>query len=60
MAGIESAEQAARLLEIGCLLGQGYRYFRPVDGDTIAELLRASTGTAAKRSILSGSNRYTT
>ena len=57
--GIESAEQAARLLEIGCPLGQGYHYFRPVDGDTIAELLRSSDGAAAKQPIRSGLLRHT-
>lgn len=56
--GIESAEQAARLLEIGCPLGQGFYYFRPVDGDTIAELLRASDCTAAKRPALTRALRH--
>jgi EAL domain-containing protein (putative c-di-GMP-specific phosphodiesterase class I) len=44
--GIETAEQAARLLEIGCPLAQGYHYFRPVDGETIATLLRSFDGNA--------------
>ncbi|MEM5470594.1 EAL domain-containing protein [Hoeflea sp. AS60] len=47
--GIETAEQAERLLEIGCPLGQGYHYFRPVDGETIATLLRSVDGKAAKQ-----------
>lgn len=42
--GIETAEQAERLLEIGCPLAQGYHYFRPVDGETIATLLRSVDG----------------
>lgn len=48
--GIESAEQAERLLEIGCPLGQGYHYFRPVDGETIATLLRSLDGSASVQS----------
>lgn len=44
--GIETAEQAERLLEIGCPLGQGYHYFRPVDGETITTLLRSLDGKA--------------
>src|SRR5690606_16166887 len=39
--GIETAEQATRLLEIGCPLAQGYYYARPVDGEAITTLLRS-------------------
>ncbi|MCY0092595.1 bifunctional diguanylate cyclase/phosphodiesterase [Hoeflea ulvae] len=42
--GIETAEQAERLLEIGCPLAQGYFYARPVDGETIATLMRSFGG----------------
>lgn len=44
--GIETAEQAARLLEIGCPLAQGYHYARPADRGTIATLLRSFDGRA--------------
>lgn len=44
--GIETAQQADRLLEIGCPLGQGYHFFRPVDAGTIATLLRSFDGGA--------------
>lgn len=37
--GIETAEQAERLLSLGCMLGQGYRYARPVPAETATELL---------------------
>lgn len=57
--GIEFADQAARLLEIGCPLGQGYHFFRPVDGGTIAELLRASDGNATKQQTFFGPRRRT-
>ncbi len=43
--GIETAEQAERLLEIGCPLGQGYHYARPVDLETVTSLLSAFEGT---------------
>lgn len=43
--GIETAEQAARLIEIGCPLAQGYHYFRPVDGSSISTLMRTFEGT---------------
>ena len=42
--GIETAEQATRLLEIGCPLAQGYYYARPLDGETITTLLRSFDG----------------
>ena len=42
--GIETAEQAARLLEIGCPLAQGYHYARPVDVETVTTLLRSFDG----------------
>jgi predicted signal transduction protein with EAL and GGDEF domain len=35
--GIETAEQAARMLELGCAYGQGYHFARPVPGaDVVA------------------------
>ena len=48
--GIETGEQADRLLEIGCPLAQGYHYFRPVSGETIATLLHSFGGGAAQSS----------
>ncbi|AKI03119.1 diguanylate cyclase (GGDEF) domain-containing protein [Hoeflea sp. IMCC20628] len=42
--GVETPEQAARLFEIGCPLAQGYHFARPVDGETIATLLRSFDG----------------
>ena len=38
--GIESADQAALLVELGCVLGQGYRFARPGYASTTTELLR--------------------
>ncbi|THF72115.1 MAG: EAL domain-containing protein, partial [Sulfitobacter sp. SK025] len=49
--GIETPDQAARLMEIGCPLAQGYHYVRPVDGDTISTLLRSFDGKSGKRTV---------
>jgi EAL domain-containing protein (putative c-di-GMP-specific phosphodiesterase class I) len=38
--GIETESQADRLRELGCDLGQGYLFSRPVPGEQTAELLR--------------------
>lgn len=38
--GIETADQARQLQELGCILGQGYLYSRPVDRETMTGLLR--------------------
>lgn len=38
--GIENSEQAMRLSELGCRLGQGYLYARPADAATTERLLR--------------------
>jgi EAL domain-containing protein (putative c-di-GMP-specific phosphodiesterase class I) len=38
--GIERADQLAKLLELGCELGQGYYFSKPVPIEEIDELLR--------------------
>ena len=38
--GVETAEQARQLTELGCELAQGYYFARPADPETITELLR--------------------
>ncbi|MBV8115730.1 MAG: EAL domain-containing protein [Silvibacterium sp.] len=40
--GIETAEQAERLTSLGCRLGQGYYFFRPMDAATIGAMLMAA------------------
>jgi diguanylate cyclase (GGDEF)-like protein len=40
--GIEKAAQSARLRQLGCELGQGYYYARPLPGDYIATILGTS------------------
>ena len=45
--GIETRRQAQRLLELGCDLGQGYLFSRPVPAAQTARLLRAPVGRSA-------------
>ena len=51
--GVETPEQAARLVDWGCELAQGFYYFRPQDAEAIASVLEASAG--ARPPIGSGS-----
>lgn len=44
--GIETDEQSAKLLELGCYTGQGYLYGRPVDAEAVQRYL-ASHGRSA-------------
>ena len=39
--GIENAEQLARLRELGCELGQGYHFARPLPSEEVPEFLEA-------------------
>jgi EAL domain-containing protein (putative c-di-GMP-specific phosphodiesterase class I) len=45
--GVETAEQARRLHEIGYRYAQGYHFARPMTGDAIDALLRASRAVTA-------------
>jgi EAL domain-containing protein (putative c-di-GMP-specific phosphodiesterase class I) len=40
--GIETAEQAERLTSLGCRLGQGYYFSRPVDAEAIGAMLMSA------------------
>ena len=42
--GVETAEQARRLADLGCELAQGYLYSRPVSADTVRGLLTVRLG----------------
>ncbi|MDQ1478647.1 MAG: hypothetical protein QOE62_3876 [Actinomycetota bacterium] len=44
--GIETQDQANTLKQLGCHLGQGYHYAKPLDPSDIAELLRTQTATS--------------
>ncbi len=39
--GVESSEQEAALLEMGCLIGQGYLYAKPLGEDEFTELMHS-------------------
>jgi len=39
--GIETAAQAARLIEMGCMAGQGYHYSKPLTRDEALRLVRS-------------------
>ncbi|MFG1608421.1 putative bifunctional diguanylate cyclase/phosphodiesterase [Actinoplanes sp. NPDC049265] len=41
--GIETEEQADRLREMGCALGQGFHFFRPLSGEVLEQRLMAGS-----------------
>lgn len=43
--GIETSQQAQRMLELGYLLGQGYHYARPLTADMVSAYLAQPAGT---------------
>jgi diguanylate cyclase (GGDEF)-like protein len=45
--GIEDREQLARLCELGCTLGQGYLFARPLAADDVIDLLSGALPLAA-------------
>jgi EAL domain-containing protein (putative c-di-GMP-specific phosphodiesterase class I) len=45
--GIEGADQRTCLRELGCLLGQGYHFARPMSADGISALLAQPTAIVA-------------
>ncbi len=45
--GIETLEQERFLLEHGCVLGQGFRYSRPVSADRFAAMLGTALGASS-------------
>jgi predicted signal transduction protein with EAL and GGDEF domain len=49
--GIEAGEQAERLLDLGCELGQGYFFSRPQDPDTWQQLLARTDETPLAPSL---------
>lgn len=59
--GIESSEQQERLIALGCSLGQGYHFSRPVDAVTMTTLLKAfaqKQGLARARGVPSRSDEF--
>ena len=55
--GIESESQADRLREMGCDLGQGYLFSRPVSAERTFELLRDRSRAARSMRAKSGRSR---
>ncbi len=51
--GIETREQASQLVALGCAIGQGYHFSKPVPADKTIELLRSmrSANTARNRAL---------
>jgi EAL domain-containing protein (putative c-di-GMP-specific phosphodiesterase class I) len=51
--GIETREQASQLLALGCTVGQGYHFSKPVPADRTIELLQTmqTTHTARNRPL---------
>jgi diguanylate cyclase (GGDEF)-like protein/PAS domain S-box-containing protein len=56
--GIETATQLRRLQDLGCGVGQGYLFSRPLDRDAMASLVASRTGPAFAREVaLAGRRR---
>jgi EAL domain-containing protein (putative c-di-GMP-specific phosphodiesterase class I) len=49
--GIETPNQLRRLRELGCVLGQGYLFARPLERDVMADLVARRTGPAFAREV---------
>jgi len=47
--GVETADQAAALRELGCELAQGYLFARPTPGEELGELFGMVPGPGAPR-----------
>jgi len=52
--GVETEEQAEMLLRIGCQMGQGWLYGRPLTADRIPEMVAAAPRTPAVKSSDNG------
>ena len=48
--GVETTQQAAQLLGLGCYRGQGFLYGKAVCADTIADILRTRGGASSRAS----------
>lgn len=49
--GIETPAELRRLRELGCVLGQGYLFARPLERDAMADLVGRKTGPVFAREI---------
>ncbi len=55
--GVESTEQVESLRRIGCHLGQGYLWSRPLPAEAVADLLRAEQLTSLSQILPGGAPR---
>jgi EAL domain-containing protein (putative c-di-GMP-specific phosphodiesterase class I) len=53
--GVESAAQRSHLQDLGCFLGQGYLFARPVPAADLAGWFRAHENASAEPTAMSGS-----
>ena len=58
--GVETQEQADMLLCLGCELGQGWHYGRPVSAERIREIVAASQQSLSPRMLPEGSDLTST
>ncbi|WP_121162505.1 putative bifunctional diguanylate cyclase/phosphodiesterase [Micromonospora pisi] len=49
--GVETADQRAALVELGCTAAQGYHFFRPMPSDKIVTVLRSQLDSAQQARI---------
>jgi EAL domain-containing protein (putative c-di-GMP-specific phosphodiesterase class I) len=50
--GVETSEQLARLIELGCDSGQGYHLGRPMDAGTAEAFLREQSSAAIRSGLM--------
>lgn len=56
--GIETQAQADRLMSMGCNLGQGYHYSRPVSRSVVTDLLKLFSQGASRQKLPSASPKF--
>ena len=52
--GIETPTELRRLRELGCVLGQGFLFSRPIERDAMADLVAWNAGPVFARQVASG------
>ncbi len=57
--GIETTTQLRRLRELGCGLGQGYLFARPLERDAMADLVARRTGPVFAREVAAAARQRT-
>ena len=57
--GIETPTELQRLRELGCVLGQGYLFAKPLERDAMADLVARKTGPVFAREVALADRRGT-